>query len=281
MLKSRVFSGVIYVLMVLIFAFSGPAVLGIGVFAISVMGMQEYFNAISVAGYKPIRFIGYVSCLPILALGLEGTIRPMSAFVDFISINLLSFSLFSVIVLFFCIIIFLHDRHNIVDAALTTFGIFYVVYLFSFLILTRNLEGGFWYLAIIFIGSWLTDTCAFFVGINFGKTKFLPAISAKKSLEGSIGGLVGCVLSLMLLGWLLNRYYYPQPVWMIHYVILGLIIGVIAQIGDWAASAIKRNVGIKDFGNLLPGHGGILDRFDSILFVAPVVYFYARFFLIS
>jgi phosphatidate cytidylyltransferase len=127
----------------------------------------------------------------------------------------------------------------------------------------------------VFIGAFATDTFAYIFGNLMGKTKILPIISPKKSLEGSIGGIFGCILLMVLvnllatsLGWVSIK------IPLHHFIVVGLLCGIISQIGDWAASAIKRYVGVKDYGKIMPGHGGVLDRFDSILFVAPVIYFY-------
>src|SRR5690606_7424280 len=110
---------------------------------------------------------------------------------------------------------------------------------------------------------------AYFTGMLFGKRKILPIVSPKKSLEGSIGGVVGCALVTVLFGLI-----FLKGISMHHLIIMGLISGTVSQVGDWAASAIKRYSGIKDYGALMPGHGGVLDRFDSILFVAPHIYIY-------
>jgi len=255
--------------------FSGISI-GVAIFLLALIGMHEFYSAISNIGYKPVRTIGYAACLPILMIALGGTIKKVDKYVDlFKSINYFSFGIFVTLVVLFSFIIFLHDRYNINDIAVTVFGALYVSFLFSFLVLTRNLENGFYYIWLIFIGAWVTDTFAYFSGVFFGRTKFLPAISPKKTVEGSIGGIAGCVVITVIYGLFLNSYIRNVPVF--HYVIIGLLSGILSQIGDWAASAVKRYVKIKDYGKLMPGHGGVLDRFDSILFIAPVVYFYISF----
>ena len=128
---------------------------------------------------------------------------------------------------------------------------------------------------LIFISSWICDTCAYLAGMAFGKHKLAPVLSPKKSVEGAIGGVVGSAAVGALFGWLfLDKLFVGQNmVW-----VIALICGVgavISQVGDLAASGIKRNHEIKDYGKLIPGHGGIMDRVDSVLFTAPIIYYLA------
>ena len=155
------------------------------------------------------------------------------------------------------------------------FCYFYGPVLFSFIWLTRELPGGIYMVWLIFISSWICDTCAYLSGMALGKHKLTPVLSPKKSVEGAVGGVLGSALVGALFGYLfLNRLFEGQNmVW-----ICALICGagaVISQIGDLAASGIKRNHGIKDYGKLIPGHGGVMDRFDSVLFTAPIIYYLA------
>ena len=149
----------------------------------------------------------------------------------------------------------------------------YIIGAYSAVILLRDTNpdtaGKFVYL-IPFIFAWVTDTFAYFTGRLFGKHKLIPAVSPKKTVEGAIGGAVCCALVAMLYGLLVEKCFGGSP----NYLVLalsGLVIAVVSQIGDLAMSAIKRQYGIKDYGKLLPGHGGLLDRFDSCIAVAIVV----------
>ncbi len=278
MLKTRVISGVVGLVLLGIVVFSGRIVLAVGVFLLSVVGIFEFYNAVSNVGYKPIRFIGYISCIPIILLGINNGNKGLIDYLTLIkSANYLYLGLFLSMIVLMYFIIFLHERHNIIDISLTVFGVFYVEFLFSFIVQTRNLNNGFYYLWFIFIGAFATDTFAYFAGRLFGKTKLLPEISPKKTLEGAIGGIIGCILLTCLYGLFLNAFFPrngTETIDFYHFIILGAINGVISQVGDWAASSVKRFSRIKDYGNIMPGHGGVLDRFDSILFVAPTVYLY-------
>lgn len=149
----------------------------------------------------------------------------------------------------------------------------------SFVYLTRELEHGIWFVWFIFISSWVSDTFAYCVGMITGKTignhKMSPKLSPKKSIEGAVGGVAGSVIFGCVYGNIIadNLNGLANPV-----LALGLLAGVgalISMVGDLAASAIKRNFDVKDYGKLIPGHGGILDRFDSVIFTAPIIYFLA------
>jgi phosphatidate cytidylyltransferase len=165
------------------------------------------------------------------------------------------------------------------DMAYTLFGIAYIPFLLSFAVMTRNLERGISYIWLIPIGAAITDIFAYFTGVTLGKTKIIPHISPKKTVEGSIGGAIGCMLTMVLYGVVFMNNGEIPAIPLHHFAIMGLLCGVVSQLGDWAASSIKRSTGIKDFGRLIPGHGGIMDRADSILFVAPLIYIYVTLFL--
>jgi len=258
---------------------SPQVVLGVSVFVLAVLAMHEFYSAVSNAGYKPVGIIGYAACLLLLWIGvIPYTGATADAFNVLAHPKYIAFGVFIVLLVLLAIIIFMHDRYNLNDISITAFGILYIVFLFSFLPLTRSLDGGSFFIWLIFIGAWVTDTFAYFTGMAIGKTKLLPAISPKKTLEGSVGGIIGCVLITAVYGLLINRHLNYIPFY--HYLLLGAINGIVSQLGDWAASAIKRYVGIKDYGRIMPGHGGVLDRFDSILFIAPVVYFYIDFIIL-
>lgn len=180
-----------------------------------------------------------------------------------------------------------HKNFSVQEAVYSIFGIGYIGLAFSYLILLRSLQlthlyptlwgslsAGIVYLWLPFIGTWANDTAAFLVGSRWGKQKLCPAISPGKTVEGALGGLVGSVAALAGIGSLV----FGIPV--LHTALIGCLVGVAAPVGDLAESAFKRFCGVKDSGSLLPGHGGVLDRFDSIMFTAPLVYYYIQLFLI-
>lgn len=280
MLKIRVISATVGIIILVAIMSLGPEVLGVGISILALIGIHEFYNSVSNAGNRPVRVIGYISCIPLFLTGISGGFNWVNTYLNTSNLTGIFFlCLFIIILVLFSLIVFLHERYNIVDIAITLFGAAYVVFLFSFIILTRNLKNGILFVWLIFIGAWATDTFAYFTGKFLGKNKVLPVISPKKTLEGTIGGVIGTIAVTAVYGILIiNRSFsYYIPIY--HFIIIGALSGLISQIGDWGASAIKRYVKIKDYGNVMPGHGGILDRFDSILFTAPIVYFYYIFIL--
>ena len=150
---------------------------------------------------------------------------------------------------------------------------FYVSVMLSFVYLIRNMEHGLVLVLLIFVSSWINDTCAYFVGRALGKHKMAPVLSPKKSIEGLIGGIVGAGVFGAVFGILFDKYVDTMNYAPLLFAVVGAVGALPAVIGDLAASAIKRNNDIKDYGKLIPGHGGILDRLDSIIFTAPIIYY--------
>ncbi|MGI6093271.1 MAG: phosphatidate cytidylyltransferase [Veillonellaceae bacterium] len=164
-----------------------------------------------------------------------------------------------------------YPKFSIADAAFTTLGFIYVGLSFSYIIAIRFVDfaalSGTYFLWMALIGTWASDTFAYFVGSRFGKNKLCPALSPGKTREGALGGLIGCIISVAAFAFFVNFD-------IVHSLFIGTLIGIVAPVGDLAESALKRFSGVKDSGKILPGHGGVLDRFDSIMFSAPVVYYY-------
>ncbi len=158
------------------------------------------------------------------------------------------------------------------------FAYFYAPVLLSFIYLTRTLENGFYLVWMIFISSWISDTCAYLTGRALGKHKLAPKLSPKKSIEGSVGGILGSALVGALYALILAQAGIMNvPYQIVSFTGIGAAGSVISQIGDLAASGIKRDHDIKDYGKLIPGHGGIMDRFDSVIVTAPIIYFLSLF----
>lgn len=148
----------------------------------------------------------------------------------------------------------------------------YISIAFSYVTLTRHTENGLANVMLIFIGCWITDTCAYFFGLTFGKHKLAPVISPKKTIEGSVGGVLG-VTAITVAYAALCANIIDCKADFLNAAIIGATCGVLSQLGDLCASVIKREHNIKDYGHIMPGHGGVMDRFDSIIFVAPAVYY--------
>ncbi len=237
----------------------GGNVLFATILAISLIGLMELYRSINM--HKTLLgYVGYIACIVLDLLILF----------KYENLNVLLFNTF--LILLMLIYVFAYPKYKIEHIAIIFFGLFYVAVMLSFIYKVRMLHDGSLLVWLIFIGAWGSDTCAYCVGMLFGKHKFLPKLSPKKSLEGCIGGVVGAAL----IGFLYATIFKDSIIGVKHpqmaYAIICGASSVISQLGDLAASAIKRNHDLKDFGKLIPGHGGILDRFDSIIFVAPIVY---------
>ena len=183
------------------------------------------------------------------------------------------------VIAFLCIYVFMFPKYKVEDIMSAVFSFVYAPVMLSFVYLTRNLEKGQLIVWMIIISSWGYDTCAYCVGMLTGKTignhKFLPKLSPKKSIEGVVGGVIGAGIIAYVYG----NFFMPDVKWFL--CAMAAIGGIIAQVGDLAASAIKRNKDIKDYGRCIPGHGGVMDRFDSMIFTAPITYFLAVLWIVA
>ncbi len=271
MLRTRVISASVGFLLLLALLLAGSTYILVGVFVIAMIGIQELFHAFQGKGFKPLFGLGGLWVfLLFLFLEVEGIYSVVDASIRPQVISLTVFlTLFGSLLL----MVLKNKEYNILDITITLFGVVYVGYLFTFIPATRFLPQGEHLVWIIFIGAWLTDTFAYFTGVKYGRRKIIPEVSPKKTVEGFIGGAVGCTLAIFFFGLYLIRTGVVD-IHTIHFLIIGMLCGILAQIGDWAASAMKRYTGVKDFGTIMPGHGGVLDRFDSILMIAPFVYHY-------
>jgi len=258
-LNSR-YLGAIVLAPLLIFILLGGLPLKLFTMALSICGLYEFYNALKTKEIKSIPVISYI--LLVIYYALNNDFEKMM----YILVMVIVISL---------IIPIIDLKYSFVDVAITFLGFIYVVILFSFIPLVNRKVGGQYLVWLIFIGSWLSDTVAYYFGKFFGKHKLCPKVSPKKTIEGSIGGFLGATLGCGLFGIAVSAYV-PQ-VSIIHFFLIGSLCGIMGQFGDLVASSIKRFVGLKDYSNLIPGHGGILDRFDSILFNAVVVFYYLTF----
>lgn len=159
--------------------------------------------------------------------------------------------------------------------SLTVFTSLYPGWLLSHLIGMTQLEAGFHFVLLTLVTTWSTDTFAYFAGTKWGKRKLAPVLSPGKSVEGALGGIAGSIVAAVVIGLLGGR------VPLFHYLIIGILSGIVGQAGDLVESALKRTAGVKDSGRLIPGHGGVLDRFDSLLLTGPVVYYYLKLFIMN
>lgn len=253
----RAISGFLIVLLTIFVALKGGALMFYFVFLLSIVGIREFYNAMENIKIFPIKMIGYISCLGFLLNSLGYKWISLMFIIFFLIIGLLMILIFK-------------ETITLIEITITFFGVFYIPFLFQHII---YLDGSV-YIWLVFIIAWGTDTFAYIFGNLFGKNKLCPKLSPNKTIEGSLGGIFGTILVSLLFVYYFKLY----PIW--KFFILSAMGSVIAQLGDLAASKIKRITGIKDFGFIMPGHGGILDRFDSILFIAPFVYYFVNYFIV-
>ena len=221
------------------------------------------------------RWLLYATCLVLSLIGAFEFYRAMGLHQKTKKINALLIaeglipriiSVVFCVTLMMAVYVFTFPTYRIGQVMTALFGILYVGVMISFVYQTRILPNGKYAVWLIFICSWGCDTCAYVFGRLFGRHKMTPILSPHKTIEGGIGGVVGAGILGMIFAFLTHE---DVPAFMI----ISVIGAFISMIGDLAASAIKRNEEIKDFGTLIPGHGGVLDRFDSVIFTAPVIYF--------
>lgn len=253
----RTISGLVIVTLTILAIQLGNIYLYGFVFLLSIIGIHEFYDAVENINIKPVRLVGYIGCIGFLLNTLGISWAKVSNIFIFAAILLL-------------IYFFVKRDVKVSDLGITFFSIFYIPFLFQHIIYLS--DGA--YIWLVFIIAWGTDTFAYVFGMLFGKHKLCPNLSPKKTVEGSIGGILGAVS----LTYLYINYLEIGPYWT--FLLIAFIGSIVAQIGDLTASKIKRITGIKDFGFIMPGHGGVLDRFDSILFIAPYTYYLLNYFFI-
>ena len=240
MFKTRLLSGILLVIIALITVITGGSLLFGVLLLISLIGMTELYKVFGIEKKAP-GVLGYIFAVGYYALLYFKPQLPGE------SLNWFMMLFMGYLICQMAVLVFAYPKYNTQQILAGFFGVFYVAVMLSYIYQTRILPGGIFTVWLVFVCSWGCDTCAYCVGMLIGKHKMAPILSPKKSVEGGIGGIVGAAG------------------------------GAISQIGDLAASAIKRYHNIKDYGKLIPGHGGILDRFDSVIFTAPIIYYLALF----
>ena len=248
-------------LVMIVVLFGNKYVIDVVLSAVAIISLHEYYNAFS--KYNPIKWIGYLAAVLICFIHLI----PTAQLFQYISL-----SIPFIIVILFIQLIIKNLKINVVDLAITFLGILYIVLFIMFIPLLAGAENGkilIWY---AIFAAWGSDIFAYIIGKTFklGKHKF-SKISPNKSIEGCIAGVVGAVAICLIYTLCINKFL-SFEISYIKVLIISAILSIIGQFGDFAASSIKRFVDIKDFSNLIPGHGGLLDRIDSLIFIAPFAY---------
>ena len=266
MFITRLISGIVLVILALLFICTGGDVLLAVMLLLSLIGMFELYRIFKIES-KPLGFFGYLACAAYyLNLKLHFSPDNMAIMLVFL-IGLLA------------VFVFGYPKYHTHQIMAAFFGLFYVGVMLSFLYQTRMLPNGQFIVWLIFLCSWGCDTSAYCVGVLFGKHKMSPLLSPKKSVEGAIGGVVGSMLFTAIYCYIIDNVFMLEDFKILPLVIFAGIGALISMVGDLAASAIKRNFDIKDYGKLIPGHGGVLDRFDSVIITAPIIFFLAYYIL--
>ena len=246
-----------------ILIFGNKYLVDITVSIIAMLSLHEYFHCFKEKEKnKNLSWIAYIVALSISFIHIipgQYVLKTIGAIIPI-----------SILVLF-AQIIATDMKYNIKDIAITVFGICYIVIFLMYIPIIRETINGritIWY---VFITAWGTDVFAYLIGKKFGKHKF-SKISPNKSIEGCIAGVVGAV-TLSFIYTIICNTYLGMNFNYFYIILIAIVLSLVGQLGDFAASSIKRYTGIKDFSNLIPGHGGMLDRIDSVIFIAPFAYF--------
>ena len=259
MFKTRLISGIVLVIIALATIISGSWILFFTLLAVSLIGMRELYKVMKVSDehVTVLELVGY----------LGAVLYYIAMKADFGNYGTMAIIISMILILF--VYVFGYPKYHAEQVMAAFFGVVYVAVMLSFIYLTRSLPDGKFLVWLIFLCSWGCDTCAYCVGMLIGKHKMAPVLSPKKSIEGAVGGVAGAAL----LGAI---YAAATQGKMAEYALICAVGALISMVGDLAASAIKRNQNIKDYGKQIPGHGGILDRFDSVIITAPVIYYLAK-----
>lgn len=253
MLKTRVITALVGVPVVLACGYWGGAPLFVLLATLALLALGEFWGMLGEKGVHGQRAVSGAAAVAMVAAGVAGRDDLLAAFLALAVLLVLGVQVFR------------RSAYTVVDAHATLAGLVYLGYLIAYPGLLRHL--GLWPLALAVGVTWATDTGAYFTGMAVGQRKLCPDLSPGKTVEGAVGGMVAAVIVGALGG------FYLTGLGLAEAAAFGLVTGAAAQVGDLAESALKRSCGVKDSGRLLPGHGGVLDRFDSLLFSAPVAYY--------
>lgn len=257
----RIISALLGIPLLVFVLTTGGKALTVALTVVALMALAEFYGVFKAKGIFPFQAIGLISSAAInVVAGIYGQKVFGLTVTIIIACTVACF-----------IIMIIQNRARLDDLGITLVGIVYIPVIMSLLQIIYNRDQGHILVWLVFVIAWLGDTLAYFTGISLGRHKLCPSISPKKSVEGAVGGLLGSVAGSIAFGYFAWNLY-GMDLGMVNLAVIGLIGGISAQLGDLTASIIKRYAGVKDFGSIMPGHGGILDRFDSVLFTIPIVY---------
>jgi phosphatidate cytidylyltransferase len=268
MFRTRLISGIVLVAIALATIISGGPVLAVTLLLVSLAGVYELYRVFHVedGGVPVLALCGYAAVICYYALLFwQQQAYTMMGLTGFL-------------ILLMAVYVFTYPRYRADQVTGAFFSVVYVAVMLSCIYQIRIMEDGVYLVWLVFFASWGCDTCAYCVGKLFGRHKMSPKLSPKKSVEGAIGGVAGAALLGAIYGAAIGGHLSGGS-YVLEFAQICAVGGLISMVGDLAASAIKRNYDIKDYGTLIPGHGGIMDRFDSVIFIAPVIFFLAQYLL--
>lgn len=259
----RWLTGIVLAAALLLIIILGPVELLTAAIALFIVGgVWEYNSIVFGKGFLKEKIESIIFAVLIVAVVYAGNPQLITA--------LIAFMVMTVFIVFLWRVN--ESNFDVSSVAKVVFGMVYIPLLTSHFILLRKLDSGIYWIILVLLIAIIGDTVALYVGKTFGKRKLLPLVSPGKTVEGTIGLIVGATVAACLFG-----HFLMPAIPFFHFLILGFAGGIIGQLGDLCESAIKRNYGRKDASSLLPGHGGLMDRMDSLMFVAPFVYYYRIF----
>ena len=263
MFTKRLISGIVLVIIAIFTVGSGGSILFFTTGIISLIGLFELYRVMKIEKTM-LGAVGYLTAVSYYAMLWMDDQR----YVMLMAI--------AALMVLMSLYVFTFPRYKTEEVTVAFFGVFYASVMLSYLYQVRVMADGTYLVWLIFFSSWGCDTCAYCVGMLIGKHKMAPVLSPKKSVEGGVGGVVGAALLGALYAVVIAKWNPASGHTALMYALICAVGALISMVGDLAASAIKRNKEIKDYGRLIPGHGGILDRFDSVIFTAPFIYFLAN-----
>ena len=277
MFRTRLISGIILVLIALVTIMSGGAILAIVLCGISMIAYRELTKACGVSTEDKQTGAPVVAGLLMTVLYYAVLFAALYPADGVKSLDAVYPALMAAVVLTLLILLFLYvftfPKYKAEQIFAAMFAYLYGPVMLSFIYLIREgFQQGNYLVWFILLCSWGSDTCAYAVGVLFGRHKMTPRLSPKKSIEGAVGGIVGAALLFVLYTHLAINRYTDADISLVLAAVLGAVGALVSMVGDLAASAIKRDHDIKDYGKLIPGHGGIMDRFDSVIIASPLIF---------
>ncbi len=272
MFRTRLLSGIVLVAIALGVFLSGGALLAVTIFGVSLIAYQELTRACKVRGNgaeagAPV-IVGGVMILVYYAMLCLALARDTG-----MAFPAMIMAIVAAFLAFLFVYVFTFPKYHANQIMSAMFSFLYGPVMLSFLFLLREgFEDGMYLVWFVFLASWGSDTCAYCVGVLIGKHKMTPKLSPKKSIEGAVGGILGAALLFVLYTHFVINQYTAMTLSLSLAAALGAAGALVSMVGDLAASAVKRDHEIKDYGKLIPGHGGIMDRFDSVIVAGPIVF---------